>query len=128
MRISKELIRFAVVGAVSNLSLYCLYLVLTGLDVGHKLSMSLLYMIGVIQTYGFNKQWTFNDQRSSKKIFLIYLLVNFGLYLINLISMMFLVDFLHYPHQLVQAGMIVLIAGIFFLIQKTILFKKTEAT
>jgi putative flippase GtrA len=126
IKIPPELVKFVIVGAISNIGLYVLYLILTESGVGHKASMSLLYLIGVVQTYFFNKQWTFRD-KSSHKVFLTYIIINLVLYGINLASMIFWVDYLKFPHQIIQGFMIIIIAGIFFFLQKKFIFKQKVA-
>ena len=56
---SPQVIRFAVVGFASNLVLYLVYLGLTSIGLGHKNAMSILYVVGVLQTFVFNNKWTF---------------------------------------------------------------------
>ena len=46
---SPQAIRFPVVGFASNLVLYLVYLGLTSIGLGHKIAMSILYVIGVLQ-------------------------------------------------------------------------------
>ena len=59
MAAQQQFIRYALVGLISNAILYGIYIVMTSLGMGPKLAMSLLYGVGVIQTFVFNKQWSF---------------------------------------------------------------------
>ena len=59
MKISGQFVRYAIVGLISNGVLYLAYLVLTWLGLGHKFAMTLLYVVGVLQTFVFNRNWTF---------------------------------------------------------------------
>ena len=54
-----QFIRYVVVGLVSNAMLYLVYILLTRLGMGPKLAMSLLYGGGVLQTFVFNRKWSF---------------------------------------------------------------------
>ena len=56
---SPQVIRFGVVGFASNLVLYLVYLGLTKIGLRHKFAMSILYVVGVLQTFVFNNKWTF---------------------------------------------------------------------
>lgn len=121
-----QLVRYAVVGLASNLFGYLLYLGLTFLGVGPKLSMSLLYAIGVAQTFFFNKRWTFRHQGSGRGAMLRYCAA-YGLgYLINLAVLMVLVDQWHWPHQWVQGVMILALAVMLFLLQKFWVFRPSK--
>jgi hypothetical protein len=76
-KISRQAIRFGVVGFLSNILLYLLYLLFTLMGVGHKTAMTLLFAIGATQTFVFNKLWTFEHQgiigSSLVKYFLAYM-------------------------------------------------------
>ena len=50
-----QLIRYGIVGFLSNAVGYLLYIGVTTAGVEHKLAMTLLYALGVIQTFYFNK-------------------------------------------------------------------------
>ena len=58
----REFIRYAIVGVVSNALLFVLYLSLTVAGVGHKLAATLVYAVGVAQTFVFNRSWSFRDE------------------------------------------------------------------
>lgn len=115
--------RFAVVGLASNAVLYLVYLGMTTAGLGPKLAMSLVYGIGVAQTFLFNKRWTFNHSGRHDAALLRYLSLYAGGYLVNLLVLAWLVDGLAYPHQIVQGIMILALAGCFFLLQKFWVFK-----
>lgn len=123
IEIPKQFVRFAVVGLVSNFTLYCLYLSLTYLGITPKYAMTSLYVIGVSQTFFFNKRWTFNHTKTGKSILFRYLASYLIGYLINLLILYVLVDRLNYSHQLVQGGAIAFLACILFLLQKKWVFR-----
>lgn len=113
-----QLIRYGVVGLTSNGIGFLLYLLLTWLGMGPKVAMSLLYVIGVVQTFFFNKHWSFSYGGKDRGAFIRYCQA-YGLgYLINLAALVVLVDKLGYPHQIVQCALILLVAGMLFLLQK----------
>ena len=121
-------LRFIIVGLASNLILYLIYLVLTYVGIGHKTAMTLLYLIGTLQTFLFNKHWTFEYRGSSQVVFIRYLATyGFG-YLLNLLVLMLLVDRLRLPHELVQGIMIFVLAGLLFLLQKIWVFRSFAST
>jgi putative flippase GtrA len=115
--------RYAIVGLVSNAVLFVLYLVLTGLGLGHKLSMTVCFIIGVTQTFLFNKNWTFSYRFDLRGSFLRYWVGYLSAYVINLIILFVFVDYMRLPHQAVQGVTIVLLALYLFLLQKIWVFR-----
>ena len=122
-----QFIRFAVIGLASNALLYLAYLLLTGMGMGHKLAMSLLYATGVTLTFLFNKNWTFGHRGEYRKTFIGYLLIYLLGYVVNLVALMVLVDRMGFQHQWVQGMMILVIAVMTFLMQKFLLFRTPES-
>lgn len=85
--------------------------------------MSLLYGIGVAQTFLFNKKWTFGSTGAHGPALLRYCLT-YGLgYVINLLVLILAVDRWGWPHQWVQGTMILSLAVLLFLLQKFWVFK-----
>jgi putative flippase GtrA len=62
--LDKQVVRYIIVGVVSNTIGYLLYLALTQLGVGHKTAMSGLYFIGVGMNFYLNRSWTFRTTQS----------------------------------------------------------------
>jgi putative flippase GtrA len=118
-----QLVRYAFIGLLSNAILYLAYLALTALGVETKLAMTVLYAVGVAQTFIFNKRWTFRHDGSHRSAFVRYC-ISYALgYFINLLVLYVLVDCLHYPHQIVQGAMIFWLAAMLFLLQKFWVFR-----
>lgn len=115
--------RYVVVGLASNLLCYLIYLTLNELGMDPKLAMTILYAVGVVQTFFFNKRWTFRQDGAVPAAFYRYCTV-YGLgYLLNLGVLYVSVDLYGYPHEIVQAVMIVVIAILLFLSQKYWVFR-----
>lgn len=118
-----QLIRYAVVGVASNLFCYLVYLGMTRLGMDPKLAMSILYCVGVLQTFLFNRNWTFNHSGAQRVVFSRYCAA-YGLgYVLNLSVLYVLVDRHGYPHQIIQGMMILLLAVMLFLAQKFWVFR-----
>ena len=117
-----QMFRFAVVGLVSNLVLYLVYLALTEWGVGPKTAMTGLYVLGVLQTFVFNKRWTFRHRGHVTPAFVRYVIAYAIGYVLNLAVLWLLVDHLGLAHQWVQGGMILTLALGFFLAQKYWIF------
>lgn len=123
MSITWQLIRYTFIGLLSNMVLYLAYLSLTALGMETKLAMSVLYAVGVAQTFILNKRWTFRYGGAHRSAFVRYC-ISYALgYFINLLVLYVLVDCLHYPHQIVQGMMIFWLAAMLFLLQKFWVFR-----
>lgn len=120
-----QFMRYAVVGLASNLVLYLAYLGLTILGMGPKTAMSVLYVLGVAQTFIFNRNWSFGHDGAPHGAFARYVAsYGFG-YLFNLVVLWVAVDHMGLPHQIVQGIMIVSLAAMLFLLQKFWVFRPT---
>lgn len=118
-----ELLRFGVVGVVSNVLLYFLYLALTAAGAGHKAAMTGVYCLGVLQTYAANRRWTFGRPGGHGAVAR-YWAVYGACYLLNVGLLVLLVDVAGLAHQPVQACLIVLVALLTFLMQKHWVFRE----
>ncbi|MEM7359259.1 MAG: GtrA family protein [Pseudomonadota bacterium] len=114
----KQLIKFAIVGLSSNALLYFLYLLLTTNGLGPKTAMTIVYILGVIVTFWFNRGWTFNyPGRQSTTLIKYFTMYGLG-YVANFVILRVLVDHHQYPHQIVQGVTILVLALSFFVISK----------
>jgi len=113
-----QLVRYSIVGIASNLAGYFIYLGLTRIGVGPKLAMSLLYGIGVAQTFFFNKAWSFKFSGPQTPALIKYSTLYVAGYFINFLAFAFFVDRLQCPHQIVMGVLTVFMAFFFFLGQK----------
>ena len=121
--LQRQLIRYAVVGVMSNLLCYLAYLGLVRLGMDPKLAMSVLYCVGVLQTFVFNRNWTFQHSGAQRTVFLRYGTAYALGYLFNLTVLHILVDVRGYPHEIVQGMMILVLAVMLFLAQKFWVFR-----
>ena len=120
----KQLVRYGLVGIASNLSIYLVYLLITFLGLEAKAAMTLVYFIGA--TIGFigNRKWTFDHQGDAHGAAIRYVIAHALGYLINFLLLLGLVDHLGYPHQLVQAFAIVVVAAFLFVTFKLWVFRE----
>jgi len=119
-----QFFRYVFVGLASNAVLYGLYIALTRMGAEPKLAMTLLYAVGVAQTFVFNKRWTFGQMGLHTPAFARYCAA-YGLgYVINFVGLLLLVDRFGYPHQRVQGVMVVLLALLLFALQKFWVFRR----
>jgi putative flippase GtrA len=123
--IKLEVFRFIVVGLISNIIIFLIYLLLTGFGLNAKMAMTLLYCVGVIQTFVFNKKWTFRFSGKSELTFIRYCLVYLMAYLLQLIALIIFVDYIGLAHQWVMAVLIMVSAVLIFIAQKLWVFRST---
>jgi putative flippase GtrA len=123
-----QLFRYGLVGIASSGVLYLAYLELTTSGLGAKLAMSILYALGVAQTFFFNKRWSFGHEGGHGPAFFRYC-ASYGIgYVVNLTALLLLVDTLGFPHKIVQGVMILTIAAMLFLLQKFWVFRQPPPT
>ena len=121
-----QFIRYATVGLISNALGYLLYLAFTAAGMEHKMAMTLLYGVGVAQTFFFNKRWSFRHGGMHGPAFARYCIA-YGLgYVLNLLALLVLVDRLSYPHEIVQGLMVLSLAVMLFLLQKFWVFRPSS--
>ena len=118
-----QILRYGIVGLASNALGYVLYIGFTALGIAPKLAMSLLYMVGVLQTFVFNKSWTFRYAGQGSSAFRRHVLLYAVGYGVQLLLMAIAVDTMRWPHQWVMAGLVLLMAIFFFLGQKFWVFR-----
>lgn len=123
----KQLVRYGAVGVLSNAVGYLLYLAITSLGMEPKLAMTFLYAVGVAMTFFFNKRWSFRHGGSHGPAFVRYCFSSALGYAINLLALYTLVDRFRYPHQIVQAIMICIVAIMMFALNKFWVFQPSLA-
>ncbi|NOR20761.1 MAG: GtrA family protein, partial [Xanthomonadales bacterium] len=95
-----------------------LYLLLTYAGMGPKSAMTLLYVVGVVQSFYFNRGWSFGHRGSTRGAFARYGVVYALGYLLNFGLLWIGVDRLQLPHQVVQAVAIFVVAVCLFLMHR----------
>lgn len=117
------IIRFAIVGIISNLILYALFLCLIFICVSNILSMTICYVLGVCQTFYFNKKWSFKNSGPILSSFLCYVVLYLSGYILNIISIYLLVSILGFNIIYIQAINIIVLALYLFLVQRFLIFQ-----
>src|SRR4029079_11858452 len=90
--IRTQLLRYTVVGLLSNAVLYGVYVLLTRLGVEPKLAMTITFALGVTQTFVMNRGWTFSYRGSGPHAYLRYWVVYGVAYAVNLLLLIVFVD------------------------------------
>lgn len=123
--LAKQFIRYGLIGIVSNLLGYLLFLLITYWGVEPKMAMSVLYAVGAAIGFFGNRQWTFSHSGTLLGAGARYFIAQIFGYLINFLILLVFVDGFGYPHQWAQAGAIFVVAGFLFVSFKYFVFPKT---
>lgn len=119
--------RYAIVGIVSNVAGYVLYLLITWLGVGPKMAMTSIYLVGVLQTFVFNRRWSFEFAGATTPALVRYATAYASGYVINFLALMLFVDKGGLPHRWVQGAMILVVAVMLFMAQRYWVFPGAAA-
>ena len=118
-----SLVRFAVVGVVSNVALYVAYVGVTFMGVGPKLAMTLCFVAGVLFSFVLNRNWSFKSASPTGGALLRYAITYLLGYLLNLAGLLLFVDGWGFPHEIVQACLIAVVAVLMFVAQRAWVFR-----
>jgi putative flippase GtrA len=114
----RQFLHYAIVGLISNAILYGAYLLLTSHGIGHKTAMTIIYCVGVLQTFVLNRSWTFRHRGEVAGSMARYIATYFFGYVSTAVAMYLFVDLIGLPHQTVMLALIVIVACGIFLLQK----------
>lgn len=120
----KQFMRYVIVGLCSNGVLYLGYLLLTDWGLGYKTAMTLLYIVGTLQTFLLNRRWTFGLRGNTRKYLIRYVLIYLLGFVINFSGLYVFVDLIGFQHEIVQAIFIIVVALILFTLQKIWVFNR----
>jgi len=125
-RVVGELLRFGIVGVTSNLVLFGAFMAMVSVGVAPGVAMTLLYALGVAQTFVFNRRWTFGHGGAATVSLRRYVMLHLACYSLNLGLLHWLVDGRGLPVAWVQAGAVLLVAALLFVGQKFWVFAARE--
>lgn len=118
----KQILLYVLVGVTSNLFGYVLYLSLTELGASPEFAVSILYPVGVAIGFWANRHVTFKHKGNARTATLRYALAHCVGYFLNIGILTVMVNRLGYPHQLVQACAILIVAAYLFLVFRYFVF------
>lgn len=117
-----QIIRYGVVGIINNLLGYFIYLFITFFWLDPKVAITLFYPIGALTAYFGHLKYSFSYQGRKVSSMFRYGFTYFIGYGINLMMLFILTDKLKFPHQVVQALAIPLVAAFLFIMLKYFVF------
>ena len=118
----RQLFRYGLVGVVSNLTIYFVYLLITYLGVEPKIAMTLVYILGASIGFIGHRKWSFSHHGDATSAAVRYIAAHLSGYLLNFLILTIFVDRLGYAHQVVQAVAIITVAGFLFIVFKYFVF------
>ena len=118
----RQFTRFVLAGLTSNTVLYVVYLLLTRSLLAPKAAMTVVYVSGVVLGFVINRSWTFEHTGPARSA-LARVAVAYAVgYVVNLVGLHAGTVVLGFPHEAVQAVLIILIAAMMFGMQKYFVF------
>ena len=124
--IAQEIARFGLVGLLSNLCGFAIFILVTHLGVGYKWAMTGLYLFGGVVGYLGNKKWSFDTTTEHRSALWKYCFAYLMGYLINLYILIQLVDRMGYSHIYAQALAVIVVTTFLFLAFKFYVFAERE--
>lgn len=121
-KVFRQFLSYALIGALTNLIGYALYLFLTYLWGAPKLTMTILYSVGALVGFLANRRFTFRHEGHIGVAGTRYLLVQLSGYILNLLLLVMFVDLLGFSHQIVQAIAIIMVAVFLFALSRIFVF------
>lgn len=117
----RQFFTYALIGVLINFLGYAIYLILTYLWGAPKLTMTALYFVGASIGFFANRRFTFRHDGGIGVTGVRYLLAQVAGYMLNLFLLLF-VDWFDFPHQIVQAIAIVVVAIFLFVVLRLFVF------
>lgn len=126
LKLIQQVIRYGLVGGGVNLMLYIGYLLVSFAGVDSKTAMSLIYLLGVGIGFIGHRRLTFSHDGDPRRAIMRYIGAHLFGYLLNLVLLIWLVDYLGWRHDLVQGAAILVVAAFLFVTFKYWVFSKHE--
>ncbi|CAD86081.1 MULTISPECIES: GtrA family protein [Betaproteobacteria] len=123
----RQLFSYALIGILTNVLGYAFYLLLTYLWDAPKITMTALYFVGASIGFFANRRYTFRHDGHIGVTGVRYLLAQVAGYLLNLVLLLLFVDWLGFPHQIVQAIAIIVVAIFLFVMSRFFVFAQSAA-
>ena len=117
-----EGLRFIAIGIKSNVLYYSIYVGLSLVGIGPKTAVTLVFFVGVVYSFWFNKRFVFRRVGPAYSQMLRYLAVYFGAWLLNLVLLDVLLTDCQINRFVAQGLLVVPFAIAIFLALKYLVF------
>jgi len=124
MAIIGQIWRYSILGILNNLLSYLIYLVLTLFWLDPKVALTIMYPIAAAIGYFGHSKYTFTYNGHNSHGLARYVIAHLIGYWTNIGMLYLFWNRLGYPHQLVQAVAIVVVAGVLFLLYRYFVFSE----
>ncbi len=121
-----QMIRYGVVGVLSNLSGYSIYILVTFMGLDPKIAVTIFYPVGATIAYFSHSKYSFTYKGRGIRPAFRYIIAHFVGYSVNFILLLVFSDKLGLPHQVVQAAAIFIVAGVLFLMFRYYVFSPCD--
>jgi len=118
----RQISSYALIGVLSNLAGYVLYLLLTYSIGTPKLTMTALYSVAALISFFANRRFTFQHNGRIGVTGVRYLLAQLFGYFLNLLLLFLFVDCLGFAHQYIQAIAVFVVAIFLFILLRVFVF------
>ena len=118
----RQIIRYGIVGILNNLLGYLIYLAVTWLGLDPKVAVTILYPIGAFTSYFGHARYSFTLKNNSSHVVVRYVIAHCVGYGATLLMLYIFTDKLFFPHQIVQAAAIFVVAAILYLMFRYFVF------
>ena len=88
----KKFLKFSLVGILNTLITMISYIALVNIGINYLIANCFAYLMGVINSYYWNKNWVFEFKNKKVSLFLKFLTVNLIVLIFNTIILFILVD------------------------------------
>ena len=119
---------YGLIGVISNVSGFLIYILLTWASVDPKLAVSFVYPAAALVGYFGNSRYAFSYSGSHVKGLWRYFIAHLIGYSINIFILYVFVDLIGYSHISVQAAAIFVVAGVLFLLFRYYVFTQAQST
>ncbi|PFK42202.1 sugar translocase [Bacillus cereus] len=122
----EKFLKFGLVGIFNTLITIISYIILVKLGMNYLIANIISYLIGVANSYYWNKNWVFRSNSKNLSVFLKFLTVNLIVLAFNTVSLFILVDKLLYNEFIAQIFAIGIGMMINFSLNKIWTFNQSE--
>lgn len=123
----RQFLSYSLIGVLTNLLGYGMFLVLTDVWGSPKLTMTLLYSVGALIGFLANRRFTFRHSGRIGVAGSRYMMAQLLGYLLNLCLLLVFVDWLGFSYQVVQAIAIIVVAIFLFVLFRVFVFAPSMA-
>ncbi len=127
-RTKMQLLYYGIIGLLTNALGYFLFVMLTYLGVGAKVSATCLYLLCAFLSFLGNWRITFNQFGTFAETGVRFIAAHLVGYSINFIMLLVFVDGLNYPVYIIEAFAIIMVAGFMFIALKFFVFSNYYRT